>query len=163
MLISVFLPSFSVILVIWPVMIAETLSDLNHSPPSCSCSRDIYPLMSKQPIKPKLGSRERGAHTSAYTAQSCLLCFLEVLQKIMSAITAKNCVVTERKVWQNRCNVMGINVFHGKLIGFRCRKRINSSELYYSHAFSLPPPITLKYAFMDSKPPQWISWEVSVL
>ena len=150
MLISIFLPSFSVILVIWPVMIAETLSDLKHSPPSCSCSRDIYPLMSKQPIKPKLGRRERGAHTCAYTAQSCLLCFLEVLQKIMSAITAKNCVVTERKVWQNRCNVMGINVFHGKLTGFCCRKRIISSELYYSRAFSLLPPITLKYAFMDS-------------
>ena len=62
-------------------MIAETLSDLKHSPPSCSCSIDIYPLMSKQPIKPKLGRRERGAHTCAYTAQSCLLCFLEVLQK----------------------------------------------------------------------------------
>ena len=41
-------------------MIAETLSDLKHSPPSCSCSRDIYPLMSKQPIKPKLGRRGRG-------------------------------------------------------------------------------------------------------
>ena len=63
-------------------MIAETLSDLKHSPPSCSCSRDIYPLMSKQPIKPTLGRRERGG------AYVCL--YSPVVSPVFSRSVAKN-------------------------------------------------------------------------